>query len=91
MRPAAVRRETALPRPATQTADSRIALAGGILGIAMLPLLLMIFPLTIGLAQFVPGSTVVVLGFWYLSTASIFAGSVVAVALAVPTRLSCGP
>jgi hypothetical protein len=86
-RAAAARRDLAAPRPAMPHPDSRMAAAGGVVGIAMFPLLLVIFPLTIGLAQFVPGSVTVILGFWYSLTALALAGSVTAVTLAVRSRL----
>jgi hypothetical protein len=63
------------------------ARASPIVGLAVLLLLLIMFPLTIGIANVFPGNAVVILTFWYGLTLIGFAGSITAVSLAATTRL----
>jgi hypothetical protein len=87
---AAPRRDAAYPRPAAaRNADtsSPPASASAVISLAVLLILLILFPLTIGLANFVPGNAPVILTFWYGLTLIAFSGSVTAIVLAAKARL----
>ena len=63
----------------------RTALASGIVGIASIVLWVLIFPLILGIANLNIGDAILVV--WYLLTGITFIGSVLAISLAVYSRL----
>jgi hypothetical protein len=76
-------------RPMPNSRD-RVGPASAILGLSMLLLLLIQFPLTIGLANFLPGNAPVILTFWYGLTLTALSGSITAIVLAAKSRLRSG-
>jgi hypothetical protein len=72
------------------TSPDRVGISSTILGLAMLLLLLIIFPLTIGVANFVPGNAPLILTFWYGLTLIALTGSITAIVLAARSRLRGG-
>ena len=77
-----------MPRPAAspRVAPRRnAALASGVLGLATIVLLILIFPIAFGLANIIPGPLALVL--WYVITFLALVGSITGIALAVYARL----
>ena len=77
------------PRPAARnpTASTPAARASAVVGLAALAILLIMFPLTIGLANVFQGAAAVILTFWYGLTLICFSGSTTAIVLAANCRL----
>ncbi|MGC8641339.1 MAG: hypothetical protein ACP5XB_15855 [Isosphaeraceae bacterium] len=75
-------RPAASPRVAPRR---KAALASGVLGLATIVLLSLIFPVVIGLANLTTGMIPLVI--WYMLTATVLVGSITGLALAVHARL----
>jgi hypothetical protein len=63
------------------------ARASTIVGLAVLLVLLIMFPLTIGLASVISDNAAIILTFWYGLTLIALSGSVVSIVLAANSRL----
>ncbi len=85
-------RLTGLPSPAVRNAGASTpaARASTIVGLAVLLILLIMFPVTIGLATVFQGEAAIILTFWYGLTVIALSGSITAIVLAANTRLRGG-
>jgi hypothetical protein len=89
----ALRRGTTHPRPIAERNVSKSTMASrasAIVGLSVILILLVLFPLTIGLSSLFDGGGVIILVFWYGLTLIAFGGSVTAIVLAASARLREG-